>query len=325
MMTKSRKTPVVLTGLVTCALLLIVSCGQSAPQATSTAASPTPTTTSGNQTTSTAASSASTTTSGNQATPTAASSASTTRSGDKVLDAKYPGCAQHMHDGDTAQPMQMTNLRGVRYGEISLLCAQAGATMYNTTGLNNQANPADSAPAALWNGVTQDGVAQEYKVPNAFKNGPRFWVNDWINLPVGPELDFNGLKARWFAYPNYPPDVQNLGITANKYHTNDIERNSTMGFAAGQSVYVLVDSNNVPYIMQAGSSQVNANETIQSLPTLGSTLSLPSGWKYQVIPLQKELTIQAVNGTAKVTTDDQGNSYDQCFETACSYNPLTGQ
>jgi hypothetical protein len=77
--------------------------------------------------------------------------------------------------------------------------------------------------------------------------------------------------------------------------------------------------------MQAGSVQVNPNETIQSLASLGSVLQLPSGRTYQVVTLQKELTVQAVNGTAKVTGDDQGNSYDQCFQNACSFNSLTGQ
>jgi hypothetical protein len=219
----------------------------------------------------------------------------------------------------------MSNLRGIIYGEISLLCGQAGATMYNTTGLNNQANPNNTAPALLWNSFSEGTVALDYEVPEAFKNGPRFWVNDWINLPVGPALSFNGLNARWFAYPNYPPGIQKLGATANAYHVNDIaRRGSTMGFDAGKSVYVLIDPSNNVYVMQAASQQVNPNETIQSLATLGSTLSLPQGWKYQVIPLTKELQISA-NGTAKVTTDSEGNSYDQCFETACSYNPVTGQ
>ncbi len=260
----------------------------------------------------TAACTSSSPSSSSSSTPTTTSSASATSSENKALAEKYPGCAVHLHDGDTAKTMQLTNLRGIRYGEVSLLCDQTGASMYNTTGLNNQANPNDSAPALLWNSFSEGTVALDYSVPNGFKNGPRFWVNDWIKLPVGPELNFNGLNARWFAYPNYPPGVQKLGVTANAYHTNNITRNSVMGFDAGKSVYVLVDPNNNVYVMQAASQQVNPNETIQSLNTLGSTLSLPSGWKYEVIPpLKKELTISAVNGTAKVTIDDQGNAYDQ--------------
>jgi hypothetical protein len=264
-------------------------------------------------------------------TSTASSSGSATSTENKALAQKYPGCARHLHDGYGAKTMKMSNLRGIVYGEISLLCDQSGATMYNTTGMNNPSNPAqpsspaDSAPLVLWNGFSEGTVAMDYEVPNGFKNGPRFWVNDWIQLPVGPTLNFNGLYARWFAYPNYPPGVQKAGITANAYKSNAIQRNSLMGFDAGKSIYVLVDTNNVAWVMQAASQQVDPTETIQSLGTLSSKLSLPSGWKYQVIPLTKELQIKAVNGTANVTTDSQGNTYDQCFSTACSYNPLTGK
>lgn len=252
-----------------------------------------------------------------------ADSASSMRN--RVMASTYPGCAEHLNDGDNARSIEMTDLRGVVYGEISLLCGQDGASMYNTTGLNDEATPDDSAPASVWNSISEDTVAREYRVPGAFKSGPRFWVNDWMNLPVGRELSFNGLKARWFAYPDYPPDVRRRGITAHAYHGNDIWRDSVMGFSSGTSVYVLVDPNNTPWVMQAASRQVNPDTTLQSLGTLGSRLSLPSGWQYKVIQLNKDLIIQAVNGTAKVTTDDQGNTYDMCFDTACSHNPLTGQ
>ena len=292
-------------GLVVLVVLMLAACSSGSTTGPSTTST---TTTTGPSTTST------TTTASATATPTI----------NPTLLSKYPGC-NHLHDGATATTTKMSNLRGIIYGEISLLCGQAGATMYNTTGLNNQANPNDSAPLLLWNSFSQGTVMLDYEVPGALKNGPRFWVNDWINLPVGPELSFNGLNARWFAYPNYPPGVQKIGVTANAYHTNDISRNSSMGFSSGQSVYILTDPSNNVYVMQAGSQEVNPNESIQSLDTLGSTLTPPQGWKYQVIKLTKELQINAVNGTAKVTIDDQGNAYDQCFETACSYNPVTGQ
>ena len=31
----------------------------------------------------------------------------------------------------------------------------------------------------------------------AFKNGPRLWTLDWIDVEMGKELDFGGMKARW--------------------------------------------------------------------------------------------------------------------------------
>ena len=30
-----------------------------------------------------------------------------------------------------------------------------------------------------------------------FKNGPRLWTLDWIEVEMGKEVDFGGMKARW--------------------------------------------------------------------------------------------------------------------------------
>ena len=253
------------------------------------------------------------------------SSGSASAATGKAFAKKYPGCAVHMKDGKNAKQTKLSNLRGVQYGEISLLCGKSGAAMYNTTELNDQGTSGISAPLLLWNGFSEETVAIDYEVPGGFKNGPRFWVNDWIRLPIGPTLYFNGLEARWYAYPNYPPGVQDLGVTANAYDTNKVQRDSTMGFAANQDIYVLIDPDGNVNVMQAGSQQINPKENIGSLDKLGQKLSPPSGWKYKVISLTKELVIKAVNGTAEVTIDDQGNAYDVCFKDACSYNPLTGK
>lgn len=251
---------------------------------------------------------------------------------------KYPGCNAHLHDGDTAKMTTITNTRGVKYGEFSLICGPGVASMYNTTSMNNPENPGvpnpntpDSAPLALWNKSSQDSLAQDYSVPSVLKNGPRFWVSDTLKLPVGPTLNFGGTYARWFAYPQYPPDISNIfGNPKGAYKQTTIQRDSVIGFNAGTKIFVLVDPDNNPYVMQAGSSQFDTSETIQSLeqPDFASKLHLPSGWQYKVITITKPLTIQAIDGKATVTTDYLANTYDSCTSpstAACSYNPLTGQ
>ncbi len=37
-----------------------------------------------------------------------------------------------------------------------------------------------------------------------FKNGPRGWANDWSELPVRDERDFDGLKACWMGEVQLP-------------------------------------------------------------------------------------------------------------------------
>jgi hypothetical protein len=168
-------------------------------------------------------------------------------------------------------------------------------------------------------------MAEQYNVPNVWKNGPRFWTVDWIQLPVGKELDFNGLNARWFAYPNYPPNVMELGITSGAYIPSVIERCSKMTFKKGKPVFIMDDPNGMPWVMQAGCQIVDQNLTYKDLMTQGTKLKMPTWWKYRTKVLDQDLTIQAVNGIAEVTQDDLGNSYDACFtsnnQSACSYLP----
>lgn len=190
--------------------------------------------------------------------------------------------------------MTFDNIRGVIYGEISLLCGPQGSSMYNTTGLNNQTNPNDTAPASLWDNVSEQAMAQQYNVPAVWKNGRRGWTTDKIQLQVGPTLDFNGLKARWFAYPAYPPDFvfnHPKALASTNYKPNTITRTSVISFYAGKPVFTMVDPNGNTWIMQAWAMINDPNLTYNDLFTLGQKLTLPTGWKYQVITLKRPLRL----------------------------------
>jgi hypothetical protein len=198
--------------------------------------------------------------------------------------------------------------------------------MYNTAELNKQAGgPKDTCPEALWNNISESAMATQYNVPSVWKNGPRFWTADAISIPMGKELNFNGLNAKWFAYPTYPPNVQTLGITSGSYIVTQVQRNSKIYFDTGKPVFILSDPNGTPYIMQAGCKIVNPNLTYQDLFTLDTQLKNPPGWTYKVKIIDQPLTIQAINGIATITQDSLGNSYDACItqngQSTCSYTP----
>jgi len=93
------------------------------------------------------------------------------------------GCATHLQDGTNAPMKKFTGLRGVRYGEINLLCRHQGSSMYNTTGLNNQANPEDTAPADLWNSSSEDAVAKQYDVRTRGRTAPAAGQSTISNCP----------------------------------------------------------------------------------------------------------------------------------------------
>jgi len=94
-----------------------------------------------------------------------------------------------------------------------------------------------------------------------------------------------------------------------------------MGFKAGRPVFVLVDPQGRPWVMQAYSLSVNPKLTYASLKTLGSQLKLAPGWKYKVVVLNRDLTIHAVNGIAHIVQDDQGNTYDLCAGGSSNHIP----
>jgi hypothetical protein len=241
------------------------------------------------------------------------------------------GCTQHLQDGAGAPQTTMNNLRGMRYCEISFICgAGAGnASMYNTAELNKQPSvgggPLDTCPEALWVNISESAMATQYNVPGVWKNGPRFWTLDTETLPQGKELNFNGLNAKWFAYPGYPANIQTAGITSGSYVVTKVQRDSSMSFYADRPIFILTDPNGTPYVMQAAAMIVNPNLTYQDLFTLNTQLKNPPGWTYKTKVINQTLTIVPINGVATITQDSLGNSYDACYtengQSTCNFMP----
>lgn len=237
------------------------------------------------------------------------------------------GCKSLPDDGATAKVMRFDGLRAMRYCEVFLIGGDAvtrdlNANFYNTTDLNNAADPRDTCPAAMWAKVDAEALKQQYNVLAVFKNGPRGWANDWIELPVGVERDFNGLKARWMGNVKLPKD---FGKGSVAYQPTTVSRKSKMGFTKGQPVFIVESPDGMPWVMQAWSNIVDPNLSYAQLKDLGSKLKLAPGWKFRVKVLEQDLMIQAVNGTARIVQDNLENTYDACFaeagQKACTFQP----
>jgi hypothetical protein len=221
-------------------------------------------------------------------------------------------------DGANAKLMKFEKLQDVRYAEIWLISRdpktdELQGVFYNTTGLNNRADAKDTCPQALWDKVDPKGLAKQYEVLDVFKNGPRYWCYDWVELPVGAERDFDGLKARWMGTVNLPKDFgKEKGSTA--YKPTTVGRKSKQGYAKGQTVFILDDPEGTPWVMQAYSRIVDPKLSWADLEKLGDKLKLPKGWKYRTKVLDKDLNIGAVKGHARVVQDDLEGTYNACFE-----------
>ncbi|SPF39618.1 conserved hypothetical protein [Syntrophobacter sp. SbD1] len=243
-----------------------------------------------------------------------------------VAGSLFAGCAKLPDDGKSAKVMRFDNLRDMRYCEVFLIGGDAvthdlDAAFYNTTDLNNTQNPRDTCPAAVWAKVDAESLKKENHVLGVFKNGPRHWATDWIQLPVGAERNFDGLYARWMGEVQLPKDVDLKKKGSSAYKPTTVARKSEMGFAKGQPVFILEDPDGMPWVMQAYSNIVDPNLSYADLQTLEEKLKPAPGWKYRVKVLDQDLTIRAVNGHARIVQDDMENTYDACFETACSYKP----
>jgi hypothetical protein len=245
-----------------------------------------------------------------------------------IVGAVLAGCSKSLpDDGKDAKMMRFNNLNNYRYCEVFLIggnpiTKDLSAVFYNTTDLNNATNPRDSCPEDMWAKVDADALKKQYDVLGVFKNGPRYWMYDWAELPVGTQHDF-GVQARWFGRVELPKDFGKAGSTF--YKPTTVHRNSKQGYAKGQTVFILDDPDGTPWVMQASSRLVDPNLTYDDLRTLDKKLKLPPGWKYRVKVLDQDLGLGVINGLAHVTQDDLENTYNACFEADnkknCTYKP----
>lgn len=213
----------------------------------------------------------------------------------------------------------------MRYCEVFLiggnpLTDDLQAAFYNTTDLNNT-DPRDTCPPTLWDKVDAEALKKQYSMLGVFKNGPRYWATDWIDLPVGAQRSFDGLEARWMGQVQLPKGVKLGKKGSSAYKPTTVARKSEMGFVKGKPIFILDDPDGTPWVMQAYSLIVDPKLTYDDLQNLGSKLKLPPGWKYRTKVLDQDLTIKAVNGQARIVQDDLENTYDACFGTACSFKP----
>jgi hypothetical protein len=80
-------------------------------------------------------------------------------------------------DGMAARTRHFDNLNNYRYCGVFLfggdpLTKDLSAAVYNYTD-------------KIWAKVDSKGLKEEYGVMGVFKNGLRFWLYGWIELPVG--------------------------------------------------------------------------------------------------------------------------------------------
>lgn len=194
----------------------------------------------------------------------------------------------------------LKGLHDVRYCEILELRGgppSGKVTVYNTIGLN-------TCPPALWR-FDAPSLARELGATLVVLNGPRHFLMDTVQGTAGPRRAFHGLGMRRVAtIPIRTPD----DLLVKPFTDRVIARDNVWRYARGRTVFELVAPGGDTYVMQSYSQIKDPSLTLAKLRLLGPRVGLPEGWRYRARVLRRPLAL-AANGTARITQDDLGNTY----------------
>jgi hypothetical protein len=157
----------------------------------------------------------------------------------------------------TARRRHLNTFKGTyggRYTEMFQIGGNAitkdlAANVYNTWGLNGGDTTRDSAPAALLDKIDVKEMAKKFGMLAVYKNGPRLWTLDWIEVEMGKEVDFGGMKARWVNWL----DLRGISTEpgAADYKNITVTRHTKFGFNKGTRISVLEDPQGNPWVMKS--------------------------------------------------------------------------
>ena len=203
-----------------------------------------------------------------------------------------------------APPRLISDMRGVRYGEVLAVYLRDGglqAEVYGTQMLND-------CPQELWETLDAGSIAEEMGAVAVKLNGPRYWMLDGLGQKVAvlePVLrDFNGLTMRRIATVDLGDEPSTV-----PYVERYVNRGAVFFFDAGSVVHELVNPNGLAYVMQAYCVGVDPTLTEESLAELGPRLALPDGWSFRTRLLDEELVVDTTATVATVLQDELENTY----------------
>ena len=236
-------------------------------------------------------------------------------------------CPYLLNDSKYTSQIVFNNQRGYEYAEAFITCpGQPQSGIFNTTGYNiRPENSRDSIPDSIFQGYSDNAVQQDYGATAVFMEETRYWMMDMLRIYLGNNVrNLDGLDTHFGAFTSQPPSASTG--SSNAFKIAPVTRNSTFYFDAGKPVFILDAPNGYTFIQQ---SWVLGAGPFQS-PSIGSMLTLPSGWKWRTETLTKDLTINGIteNGTTnqwKVVQDNLGDSYSACWtangQSSCNYKP----
>jgi hypothetical protein len=181
--------------------------------------------------------------------------------------------------------------------------ANAIADFYNSTGT-------DICTPEKFARLDKEKIKAETGAKEVFLNPSRRWTFDQLDVfEDGIERTFAGIKMTWMGV--VPVEELEKGVTKGHYVPGYIFRNNQYTFKKGREIYILDAPNGEVFVMQSFSNFKQQKVTLANARNLGSLLTLPPGWKYRSVVLDRDLIVnqKRTNGMAHVFQDDMLNAY----------------
>jgi len=181
--------------------------------------------------------------------------------------------------------------------------ANAIADFYNSTGT-------DICTPEKFAGLDKAKIKEETGAREVFLNPSRRWMFDQLDVyEDGIERTFGGIKMTWMGV--VPVEELEKGVTKGHYVPGYIFRNNQYTFKKGREIYILDAPDGEVFVMQSFTNFKQKEVTINNIRDLGSKLTLPPGWKFRSVVLDRDLIVnqKRTNGLAHVFQDDMLNAY----------------
>jgi hypothetical protein len=186
---------------------------------------------------------------------------------------------------------------------------------YNSLGVVDDVS--DEEFDARFRALDPEKLREEYGGDAVRFNGPRRFLADRFTAEAfdGGKVSMVGPIPMYLYGTFVVPDFD--AFIAGKqtpYQETVSRRTTTWFFEGGAEVYELVSPEGIVYVMQSASLRLDADNTVDTLPTLGERLALPQGWTYRARTLEEELVMRATyddDPPNTIVLDELENNYQR--------------
>ena len=181
--------------------------------------------------------------------------------------------------------------------------ANAIADFYNSTGT-------DICTPEKFAALDKAQILKETGAREVFLNPSRRWM--FYQLDVfedGVERTFGGIRMTWMGV--VPVSELEKGVTKGHYVPGYIYRDNQYTFKKGREIHILDAPDGEVFVMQSFTNFKQQNVTLADARNLASVLTLPPGWKFRSVVLDRDLIVnqKRTKGLAHVFQDDMLNAY----------------